>query len=202
VSNYRAYRLAKMPKPKLPDVGSFDQWTRRVRDLVYWLTGYDVGQSFQQNKLGDPARQADTLLLEALHNRFMWRGNGMFSAADVIEVYKAATAPTTSNSSAFGEAAIDALLAQAAEQSRQCAATTTLQSKMELFEKAIETLRQVGEVAATRSLVEATNLLSEKPTPKWFGAWARRRTGAYTGDFILQVHPDPKNGHKFWVEKI
>ena len=34
----RAFRLAGMPSQGLPAVGSFDDWSPRVRDLVYWLT--------------------------------------------------------------------------------------------------------------------------------------------------------------------
>ena len=33
----RAFRLAGMPRRDLPAVGSFDEWSRRVRDLVDWL---------------------------------------------------------------------------------------------------------------------------------------------------------------------
>ena len=62
----RAFRLAGMPRQGLPAVGSFDEWSRRVRDLVYWLTGYDVSEGFRRNKTEDPRRQADAALLAAL----------------------------------------------------------------------------------------------------------------------------------------
>jgi putative DNA primase/helicase len=81
----RAYRLAGMPRQRLPAVGSFDDWSRRVRDLVYWLTGYDVSEGFRQNKAEDPRRQADASLLSALHQQF---GTAPFKAADVIAVHK------------------------------------------------------------------------------------------------------------------
>jgi hypothetical protein len=81
----RAFRLQGMPSQGLPAVGSFDEWATRVRDLVYWLTGYDVSVVFRQNKAEDPRRQADAALLVALHQHF---GAASFKAADVIAVHK------------------------------------------------------------------------------------------------------------------
>ena len=40
----QAFRLAGMPRQGLPAIGSFDDWSCKVRDLVYWLTGYDVSE--------------------------------------------------------------------------------------------------------------------------------------------------------------
>jgi hypothetical protein len=81
----RAFRLAGMPRKKLPAVGSFDDWSRRVRDLVVWLTNYDVSEAFRQNKAEDPRRQGDGSLLAALHQHF---GTKPFKAADVIALHK------------------------------------------------------------------------------------------------------------------
>ena len=81
----RAYRVAGMPKAGLPAVGSFDEWSRRVRDLVYWLTSYDVSEAFRRNKAEDPRRQADGSLLAALYQHF---GSNPFKAADAIAVNK------------------------------------------------------------------------------------------------------------------
>ena len=81
----RAFRLAGMPRQGLPAVGSFDDWSRKVRDLVYWLTGYDVSEAFRQNKAEDPRRQGDASLLAALHQHF---GAKPFKAADPITVHK------------------------------------------------------------------------------------------------------------------
>src|SRR5262249_9750920 len=36
----RAFRLAGMPQCTSSSVGSFPLWERKVRDLVFWLTGY------------------------------------------------------------------------------------------------------------------------------------------------------------------
>ena len=84
----RAFRLAGMPSQGLPAVGSFDDWSRKVRDLVYWLTGYDVSLVFRQNKAEDPRRQGDASLLATLHQHF---GSNPFKAADPIAVHKRVT---------------------------------------------------------------------------------------------------------------
>ena len=81
----RAFRLAGMPTQGLPAVGSFDDWSARVRDLVYWITDYDISEVFRRNKAEDPRRQADASLLAALHQQF---GTAPFKAADVIAVHK------------------------------------------------------------------------------------------------------------------
>jgi putative DNA primase/helicase len=81
----RAFRLAGMPRQGLPGVGSFDEWSRKIRDLVYWLTGYDVGDGFRRNKAEDPRRQGDAALLAALHLHF---GTAPFKGADVITIHK------------------------------------------------------------------------------------------------------------------
>ena len=84
----RAFRLAGMPRQRLPAVGSFDDWSRKVRDLVYWLTDYDVSEGFRRNKAEDPRRQGDGSLLAALHQHF---GSKPFKAADPISVHKRVT---------------------------------------------------------------------------------------------------------------
>jgi hypothetical protein len=80
-----AFRLAGMPQHGLPAAGSFDEWSRKVRDLVYWITDYDVADAFRQNKAEDPRRQGDAALLAALHQRF---GSQPFRAAEVLAVHK------------------------------------------------------------------------------------------------------------------
>jgi hypothetical protein len=81
----RAYRLAGMPDSGLPAVGSFDAWSRRVRDLVYWLNGYDISKIFRRNKAEDPRRQGDSSLLAALYGHF---GSNTFKSAGPIAVYQ------------------------------------------------------------------------------------------------------------------
>jgi hypothetical protein len=83
----KAFRQAGMPSfPHLPAVGSFKDWSRKVRDLVYWLTELDVAEGFRLNKVEDPHRQNDAALLEALYVQFSDR----FQSADVMEVYNTA----------------------------------------------------------------------------------------------------------------
>lgn len=89
----RAFRLAGMPSQTLPAVGSFDDWSRRVRDFVYWLTDYDVSEGFRRNKTEDPRRQADASLLAALHQHF---GTRAFRGADVIAVHQRVATPYAS----------------------------------------------------------------------------------------------------------
>jgi hypothetical protein len=81
----QAFRLAGMRRQGLAAVGSFDDWSRKVRDLVYWLTGCDVSEGFRRNKAEDPRRQGDASLLVALHQHF---GTKPFKAADPITVHK------------------------------------------------------------------------------------------------------------------
>ena len=86
----RAFRLAGMPSPRLPAVGSFDDWSYRVRDLVYWLTFYDVSEVFRRNKAEDPRRQADASLLAALHQHF---GTKPFKGVEAIAVHERVADP-------------------------------------------------------------------------------------------------------------
>ena len=89
----RAFRLAGMPSQGLPAVGSFDDWSPRVRDLVYWLTLYDVSEVFRRNKAEDQRRQADASLLAALHQHF---GTKPFKGAEVIAVHEKVAGPFSS----------------------------------------------------------------------------------------------------------
>jgi hypothetical protein len=84
----RAFRLAGMPRQRLPAVGSFDEWSRKVRDLVHWLTDYDVSDAFRRNKAEDPKRQGDGALLAALHGHF---GTNPFKSADPIGIHRRVT---------------------------------------------------------------------------------------------------------------
>jgi hypothetical protein len=81
----RAFRLSGMPRQGLPAVGSFDEWSRKVRDLVFWITDYDVSEGFRRNKAEDPRRQADAALLAALYGHF---GTNPFKAADVMAIHR------------------------------------------------------------------------------------------------------------------
>jgi putative DNA primase/helicase len=81
----RAFRRAGMPSQGLPAVGSFDEWSRKVRDLVHWMQRYDVSEAFRRNKDEDPRRQGDASLLAALFDHF---ANTAFKSSDVNTIYE------------------------------------------------------------------------------------------------------------------
>jgi hypothetical protein len=85
----RAFRQAGMPSDGLPGVGSFHDWSRKVRDAVYWLTQYDLAEVFHQNKNEDPRRQDDAALAGALHDLY---GSSPFKSSDVLAVYSKVSA--------------------------------------------------------------------------------------------------------------
>jgi len=103
----RAFRQAGMPSHGLPAVGSFDDWSQKVRDPVFWLTGYDLAEAFRQNKAEDPRRQDDAALLGALYDIY---GGKPFKSSDVLAVYskasadKRASVPVTQNHAALSDA--------------------------------------------------------------------------------------------------
>jgi hypothetical protein len=85
----RAFRQAGMPSHGLPAVGSFSDWSRKVRDPVFWLTGYDLAEAFRQNKVEDPRRQDDAALMRALHDIY---GSSPFTSSGVLTVYSKVSA--------------------------------------------------------------------------------------------------------------
>jgi putative DNA primase/helicase len=85
----RAFRQARMPSYGLPAVGSFPDWSRKVRDVVYWLTQYDLAEAFHQNKSEDPRRQDDAALACALHGLY---GSNPFKSSRVCAVYSKVSA--------------------------------------------------------------------------------------------------------------
>jgi hypothetical protein len=84
----RAYRLAGMPRNGLPAVGSFYEWERTVRDLIFWLTGHDLSADFKKNKVDDPEQQEDAAVLSALRALFQ---DQWFKASEVDAALKRAT---------------------------------------------------------------------------------------------------------------
>jgi hypothetical protein len=92
----KAYRQAGMPRySELPAVGSFEEWSRKVRDLVFWLTEVDVAEGFHKNKEEDPLRQNDASLMEALLIHFWNHENPerskAFTSTEVMHVYEEAS---------------------------------------------------------------------------------------------------------------
>jgi hypothetical protein len=70
-------------------VGSFSEWERKVRDLIFWLTGHDLSEDFKKNKLDDPEQQEDAAVLSALRALC---GERWFKASEVDAALKRATA--------------------------------------------------------------------------------------------------------------
>jgi hypothetical protein len=83
----RAFRHARMPRSGLSAVGSFSEWERKVRDLIFWLTGHDLSGDFKKNKLDDPEQQEDAAVLSALHAFF---GERWFKASEADAALKRA----------------------------------------------------------------------------------------------------------------
>jgi hypothetical protein len=96
----RAFRQAGMPSHGLPAIGSFNEWSRKVRDPVYWLTKYDLAEAFSQNKAEDPRRQNDAALAGALYDLY---GNNSFKSSDVFAIFSKVNASkrATSGGTAF-----------------------------------------------------------------------------------------------------
>ncbi len=53
----RAYQVAGSPHCGLKPVGSFEEWSRRVRDALVWLGEPDVATTINQVREGDPERR-------------------------------------------------------------------------------------------------------------------------------------------------
>jgi hypothetical protein len=206
----RAFRLAGMPKSGTPDPGSFDQWTRHVRDLVYWLTKQDVCDSFVQNKLADPKEQADIALLHALYNKYHGTKHGTFTANEVCMVYGVRGTPTpevalvASVRDAIDKLEIGPLFRSALTPEKR------LQQILNRLVDAKASLRQTTTALATNRTTRANNDLIDalevkffkQVNPMGFAAWARRRTGAYTGQYILRSRQDTTTRANFYsVEK-
>ncbi len=54
----RAYEVAGRPQTGLAPVGSFDEWSRRIRDALVWLGEPDVASTIRDVREADPERRA------------------------------------------------------------------------------------------------------------------------------------------------
>ena len=73
-----------MPSGGLPGVGSFDDWSRWVRDVVHWLTDHDLADAFKQNKAEDPTGRTMLPCLVPLHSMY---GTSAFTSSDFFSAY-------------------------------------------------------------------------------------------------------------------
>ncbi len=64
----RAYEVAGKPGSGLAPVGSFEEWSRRVRDALVWLGEPDVASTIKEVREGDPERKALQAMLIGWHH--------------------------------------------------------------------------------------------------------------------------------------
>jgi hypothetical protein len=230
----RAYRLAGMPKSGTPDPGSFEQWTRHVRDLVFWLTKQDVCDAFRLNKMADPKEQADIALLHALHNKYRWREHVIFTANEVSKVYdELLIAPLNQSGDGLNDhegfvatrlrSSIDGLVISGLAPfpyddllGSVLAGLTSLTlpmseekliSVLKTLREIAKELREAGEMLTAKHdkemLVDALEVkFSKRVNAMGFSAWARRRTDAHTGQYMLRSGLDVSTKAKYFsVEK-
>lgn len=75
----RAGMVAEFPRPS--PLGSFGEWSRRVRDPLIWLGLADPLDAMGRNYAADPEREAALAILHAWRERF---GSEVKTAADVL----------------------------------------------------------------------------------------------------------------------
>jgi hypothetical protein len=78
----RAYEVAGRPyREDLPEFGSYEEWSHRVRGALVWLGESDPCLSRDQVRAADPEKQGLGLLLHVVHGA----GLGWFTAKQVID---------------------------------------------------------------------------------------------------------------------
>lgn len=83
----RAYHLAGRPTHGITPWGSFEEWSRLIRECVFWCTGYDCDTRKELTATADTTRESSVVILEHLETLFPSRK--LFFAADVLAVYEA-----------------------------------------------------------------------------------------------------------------
>ena len=79
----KTYHNAGSPESGLPALGSFEAWSRRIRDCVYWITGEDVTQT--QRSLGCITDQSNTFRLSLLDGLYQLYRDRPFSTLDLFD---------------------------------------------------------------------------------------------------------------------
>jgi hypothetical protein len=192
----RAYRLAGMPRSGLAAVGSFGQWERKVRDLVYWLTDHDLSGGFQNNKKDDPEQQEDAALLSALYHLF---GEEWFKAAQADAVLKRATENRPHQSVVTcppGPSTLDAMKQSNVESVDELIRGID-QGAIAVDPVVLEEIKVRRDAAARTSseyaLLEATEQKfgAKQDYAKTIGTWARGVQNKFVDGFVLQRQEDP-----------
>jgi hypothetical protein len=194
----RAFRLAGMPLSGLPAVGSFSEWERKVRDLIFWLTGHDLSGDFKKNKLDDPEQQEDAALLSALRNysHGLW-----FKAAEIDAALKRAI-ERRRPAMAGADHVADGPKTMAAMKKNNAANAEGLVKAMEDGKAAVDAdvLREIKaqrELAARirneTDLMEAAEQKfgAKQDYAKTLGNWARGIQKKYVDGLILHRQEDP-----------
>ncbi|HET6331059.1 MAG TPA: hypothetical protein VFF76_09755 [Holophagaceae bacterium] len=82
----RAFHVAGRPASGLPALGSYEEWSRLIRDAVHWITGEDVSNTQRGlGALGDEGRIALRDFFAGIRSHF---GTTTFDAARLVERFK------------------------------------------------------------------------------------------------------------------
>ncbi|MBP1627351.1 MAG: hypothetical protein H6Q00_1826 [Holophagaceae bacterium] len=82
----RAYVLAGKPQNDLTPWGSFEEWSKLIRECVYWCTGIDCDTRKELTATSDPAREMSALLIDQLADLFPEERT--FLASDILTAYE------------------------------------------------------------------------------------------------------------------
>lgn len=83
----RAYHVAERPLHGLTPWGSFEEWSRLIRECVFWCTGIDCDTRKNLTATADTSRESSTVILELLETLFP--NQKTFLASDVLAAYEA-----------------------------------------------------------------------------------------------------------------
>ena len=86
----RAYHLAGRPSHGLTPWGSFEEWSRLIRECVYWCTGIDCDTRKELTATADTSRESSAVILELLETLFPKQKT--FLASDLFTAYEAKNA--------------------------------------------------------------------------------------------------------------
>ena len=192
----RAYRHAGMPRSGLPAVGSFSEWERKVRDLIFWLTGHDLSGDFKKNKLDDPEQQEDAAVLSALHALFDGR---WFKAAEADAALKRAAEmrrPGLSVAFSPGPKTTTAMRSNnipTIDQLIQAMETGAIPLDGEVLQEVKYLREQETRVKREAAFLEATEQKfgGKQDYAKTLGTWARGIQKKFVDGFILHRQEDP-----------
>jgi len=83
----RAYHLAGRPSHGLTPWGSFEEWSRLIRECVHWCTGIDCDTRKELTATADTSRELSGVILE--HLETLYPSQKPFLASEVFTAYEA-----------------------------------------------------------------------------------------------------------------